>query len=71
MRRNPTASRPLPVRLGWDRARQSKDFLAVIDADPSSPNYGHLLTTLVTDQTTMLVHHTEYTMPASGMFIRQ
>src|SRR5579859_3649006 len=43
------------------------DFVAVIDADPSSPSYGHLLTTVATDQQTMYVHHTEYTMPASGM----
>jgi len=43
------------------------DFLAVIDANPSSPSYGHLLTTVATDQPTMYVHHTEYTMPASGM----
>ena len=50
-----------------DQAQQGKDFLAVIDADPSSPNYGHLVTTLATDQTTMRVHHTEYSMPASGM----
>ncbi|MBV9887962.1 MAG: hypothetical protein JO119_15550 [Acidobacteria bacterium] len=50
-----------------DRALQGKDFLAVIDADPSSPSYGHLLTTLATDQTTLRVHHTEYTMPESRM----
>jgi 56kDa selenium binding protein (SBP56) len=50
-----------------DRAQKGNDFLAVIDADPSSPSYGHLVTTLATDQQTMLVHHTEYTMPASGM----
>lgn len=37
------------------------------DADPDSPSYGHLTTTVVTDQQTMLIHHTEYTMPASGM----
>jgi hypothetical protein len=43
------------------------DFLAVIDADPASPTYGKLITTLVTDQPTMRVHHTEYVMPASGM----
>jgi len=43
------------------------DFLAVIDSNPSSPSYGHLLTTVATDQPTMYVHHTEYTMPASGM----
>jgi hypothetical protein len=43
------------------------DFLVVIDADPSSPSYGHLMTTVATDQQTMYAHHTEYTMPASGM----
>jgi len=50
-----------------DAARKGNDFLAVIDAEPSSASYGHLLTTLATDQQTMRVHHTEYTMPASGM----
>jgi 56kDa selenium binding protein (SBP56) len=50
-----------------DAEGKSNDFLAVIDADPNSPNYGRLVTTLATDQQTMLVHHTEYTMPASGM----
>jgi hypothetical protein len=53
----------------WVGAAEQKgnDFLAVIDADPASPNFGHLLTTLATDQPTGYVHHTEYTMPASGM----
>lgn len=50
-----------------DVAQKGNDFLAVIDADPASPTYGHLVTTVATDQKTMLVHHTEYTMPASGM----
>ena len=50
-----------------DAAEKGNDFLAVIDADPASPTYGHLVTTVATDQKTMLVHHTEYTMPASGM----
>jgi hypothetical protein len=50
-----------------DAALKGNDFLAVIDADPSSASYGHLVTTLATDQQTMRVHHTEYTMPASGM----
>jgi len=49
-----------------DAARNSNDF-AIIDADPSSTSYGRLVTTLATDQQTMRVHHTEYTMPASGM----
>ena len=49
------------------REGSGNDFLAVIDADPSSPSYGHLVTTVATDQQTMYAHHTEYTMPASGM----
>ena len=50
-----------------DVAKKGNDFLAVIDANPASPSYGHLITTVSTDQPTMLVHHTEYAMPASGM----
>lgn len=50
-----------------DVAQQGNDFLAVIDAEPSSASYGHLLTTTVTDQQTGQVHHTEYAMPAGGL----
>lgn len=50
-----------------DVAKQGNDFLAVIDADPYSASYGHLMTTLVTDQKSMEVHHTEYTMPIDGL----
>lgn len=50
-----------------DVAKKGNDFLAIIDADPASPTYGKLMTTLVTDQQTQQVHHTEYEMPASGM----
>src|SRR5262245_55344979 len=50
-----------------DPEGKGRDFLAVIDADPASPSYGRLVTTVATDQPTKLVHHTEYTMPASGM----
>jgi len=50
-----------------DVAKAGNDFLAVIGADPASATYGQLITTLVTDQQTMQVHHTEYVMPASGM----
>ncbi len=50
-----------------DPASVGNDFLAVIDADPASLGYGHLVTTVVTDQQTGLIHHTEYTMPTSGM----
>jgi hypothetical protein len=50
-----------------DSAGHGKDFLAVIDADPASPSYGQLVATVATDQQTRLIHHTEYTMPASGL----
>lgn len=50
-----------------DRAKKDNDFLVVIDADPASKTYGRLVTTLATDQRTSRVHHTEYTMPESGM----
>jgi len=55
--------------LVWsgDQAKQGNDFLAVIDADPASPGYGRLVTSLATDQKSVRPHHTEYEMPASGM----
>ncbi|MGB8542017.1 MAG: hypothetical protein WCD49_10330 [Candidatus Acidiferrales bacterium] len=63
------ASAPEDYLFVWagDADHKGNDFLAVIDADPSSASYARLLTTLATDQKTMRVHHTEYTMPASGM----
>ena len=50
-----------------DRDNKDNDFLLVIDADPRSPNFGRMITSLKTDQQTVRPHHTEYTMPASGM----
>lgn len=50
-----------------DQAAKGNDFLAVIDADPGSPRYGKLVTTVATDQVSVRPHHTEYEMPASGM----
>src|ERR1700734_1227031 len=65
----PNAAASGHYMFAWtgDVAKKGKDFLAVIDADPQSASYGHLITTVATDQQTMVVHHTEYTMPASGM----
>jgi len=63
----PAASGHYLVVWAGDRAHQGNDFLAVIDADPASATYGRLLTSLATDQQSVRVHHTEYTMPASGM----
>lgn len=50
-----------------DKEKKGNDFLLVVDADPRSPNYGRMLTALATDQRTVRPHHTEYTMPESGM----
>src|SRR5689334_7256709 len=50
-----------------DQAKVGNDFLAVVDADPASPTYGKLITSVATDQKTVLPHHTEYEMPPSGM----
>jgi hypothetical protein len=68
----PALGQPPPTGhylFAWagDVAQQGNDFLAVIDADPHSVSYGHLLTTAVTDQRTGQVHHTEYTMPAGEL----
>src|SRR5690606_13331042 len=50
-----------------DQAGEGNDFLAVVDADPGSPTYGKLATSLATDQKSLRPHHTEYEMPASAM----
>lgn len=50
-----------------DQAKQGSDFLAVIDADPASANYGRLVSGVGTDIKSVRIHHTEYEMPASGM----
>ncbi len=50
-----------------DVDHKGNDFLAVIDADPKSPAYGHLIATSPTNQRSMRPHHTEYVMPASAM----
>lgn len=49
-----------------DAAKQGNDFLAVIDADPASAGYGRLVASVETDQQTIRIHHTEYSMPESG-----
>ena len=63
------AAKPGHYLFVWaqDRDKKGKDFLTVIDADPASPRYGKLLTSVATDQTSNSAHHTEYVMPASGM----
>ncbi len=65
--KNSTAAGHYLLVWAGDHAKKDNDFLAVIDADPASKTYGRLLTTLATDQKTDRPHHTEYTMPESGM----
>lgn len=49
-----------------DQGQRGEDFIAVIDADPTSPHYGELLTSAASGIVTRQVHHTEYWMPDTG-----
>jgi hypothetical protein len=49
-----------------DPTGTGEDFIAVIDADPSSKHYGELLTSSASGIVSRQVHHTEYWMPDSG-----
>jgi hypothetical protein len=49
-----------------DAERKASDFLAVIDANPSSPQYGAVVASLPTGVAGTAPHHTEPEMPASG-----
>ena len=50
-----------------DGAKQGNDYLAVIDASPSSPTFGRLVSGVGTGIKSVRIHHTEYEMPKSGM----
>lgn len=65
----PDAGRKGHYLFVWtgDQAKEGNDFLVVVDADPASPTYGNLLTSVSTDQKSTQAHHTEYEMPASGL----
>jgi hypothetical protein len=47
-----------------DSAEKASDFLGVIDADPTSPRYGSVVTSLPTGMIGTHPHHTEAEMPA-------
>src|SRR5579863_3083377 len=66
---NPNAHMSGHYLFAWtgDVNLKGNDFLAVLDADPASPSYGQLVTTVATEQQTVRIHHTEYVMPDSGM----
>lgn len=50
-----------------DAAGKGEDFIAVIDADPASPDFGRLVASAASGIRTAQVHHTEYWMPQSGL----
>ncbi|HUQ47721.1 MAG TPA: hypothetical protein VM053_05675 [Gemmatimonadaceae bacterium] len=63
------AAKPTPPSylFVWagDSAGKASDFLVVIDATPSSPRYGEVLTSIPTGVSGSSPHHTEEKMPAS------
>jgi hypothetical protein len=50
-----------------DVDRADSDFLAVLDADPESPGYGFVLTTVPVERRATHAHHTEHRMPPGGI----
>lgn len=59
---------PSPYLFVWtgDGDQKDSDFLAVIDARPSSPTYGEIITTLPVGVRATTPHHTEYEFPAGS-----
>ena len=64
------AARPAPPSyiFVWagDSAGKASDFLAVIDATPSSPHYAEVVASIPTGVVGSNPHHTEGEMPANG-----
>lgn len=50
-----------------DSDREGPDFLAIIDADAASPNYGKVMTTVPAGEVRGDAHHTSVTLPQSGI----
>jgi hypothetical protein len=50
-----------------DADRRESDFLAVIGADPGSPDYGAVVTTLPVGDRGTMPHHVEHEMPGGGV----
>ena len=58
-----------PYLFVWtaDDDEKNSDFLAVIDAQPSSPTYGEIIATLPVGVHGTSPHHTEYEFPAGSI----
>lgn len=64
-------SHPPKYLFVWtgDGARKVSDFLAVLDADPASRTYGHVVASVAVGMTATMPHHTEYVFPADRMLL--
>jgi len=64
----PKSKSPEKYLYVWtgDSAAKASDFLAVFDADPPSPNYGSLITTVRTGFAGTHPHHTEDVIAPNG-----
>lgn len=62
------AGEPARWLFAWaaDLDRADSDFLAILDADPTSSSYGRVVTTLPVEARGTMPHHTEHRMPAGG-----
>src|SRR5262249_20347096 len=63
-----TGSKYLFVWAG-DSERRLTDFLAVLDADPASKAYGHIVAAVPADAVGTMPRHTEQEFPADGMLL--
>lgn len=50
-----------------DAAHKATDFLAVVDAQPSSPDYGRIVATAPVGESATMPHHTEYEFPSDNI----
>ncbi len=60
---------PNQVLYLWlhDIGFEDPNFLAVVNADPESKNYGKLIDTVAVNETLGMAHHTPIFLPSSGM----
>lgn len=63
------ASQPSPYLFVWsaDATHQASDFLAVINSQPSSPDYGRIVSRVAVGVSGTMPHHTEYEFPEGDM----
>ena len=64
-----TAPQPSRYLYVWARSADTSqpDFLAVMDASPSSPAYGKVLSSVSAGVPVNLAYHTDYEMPKGGI----